>query len=145
MEPTQRDFTRHLTLSIIRDAKEPMSVADIATLAIKAGSPIQEHSFSPSLTQWFKKADKGWQHVKRRLVDHRTYVYWFDGGSERKPERNLPVRQKTKQVAPRTNGTTHTPTPPKPKEVFAKIVFNEGGVVVAVDQDFNVIKGAYIG
>lgn len=162
IDPKARDFTRTISLSIIRDSKDPIGAIDIAEKARSLGSVVGVSSFSPSLTQWWKKADKGWEHVHRTSVKHSSggvaYLYYFNGDTTRQPEivkltakqkkklrdeqlgeiEKAPVRQRVKEV-PNSNLNSNS-------ETYAKVLFEDSddGFVVLMDQNRNIIKGKYL-
>lgn len=149
-----RDMNRNITLEVIRTAEKPVTVNEIAERALAMGATCQFSSFSPSLNQWYHKADKGWQHVDRRRESHPDkggvfYVYFFNGENGRQPEtRRQSTKSKSKNVTVREN-----PQPPSSKSVqhqtqevaFGRLFkVEEHGFILVVDHDGNVIKGRYL-
>lgn len=154
--------TRETALDVIKRARTPLSCAEITERVLALGTSVQPQSIAPSITLWYNGAKNGWEHVHREKQGPRTFVYSYDAGRLPRaplarpakprplpvPVRVAPVPANVRNGVSKTNGNGHGPSVGSTTEmqpgVFAKVVFNEGGVVVAVDQNFGVIKGTYL-
>lgn len=153
-----RDSNRNLTLEVIRTAEKPLSPTEIGERTIAMGGTNKLHSFSPSVTQWYHRADKGWQHVSRVQaprdgMGNTPYLYSFDGNLNRSPvaRKQVPTQRKSNDVTLRENLSPDSKGKDKEvstrisTETFGRIIpIPEFGYVLVIDQAGQVIKGRYL-
>ena len=142
--PFRPASSEEYALTAIIAAPGPLTSDEVAARAISEGCTGQPQSITASLSTWYARAQGDWANVTRSKKGQ-SWFYAWDAATHRSPSEPKKARTAAAVKAPRAKPAV-AKTPPVtgkrlPEGLYAKVLHDDGEIVVLLDQNGDLIRG----